>query len=127
MTTNLLVFFAIPLAVIIFSIALQKILRNPLLVAAIIFAIFIVVTFIVEDTETFLIATIIYTIISFVTAILFKLIRRIIRILNREEDNEDEEDDGCGRLNETLDVNSTLFQNSNTNGRVENYYRYNRR
>ena len=35
----LLIFFAFPLAVIIISIALQKILKNPILVASIIFVI----------------------------------------------------------------------------------------
>ena len=35
----LLIFFALPIAVIIISIALQKILKNPKLVAAIIFAV----------------------------------------------------------------------------------------
>ena len=37
----LLIFFALPIATIIISIALQKILRCPILVAAIIFAIFL--------------------------------------------------------------------------------------
>lgn len=66
---TLLIFFAFPLAVIIFSIILQKLLRNPVAVAAIIFAIFIVITFAAFD-ETFLIATLAYTIISFITAVL---------------------------------------------------------
>ena len=46
MITNeiLLIFFAIPIAVVIISIALQKIFRNPILVAAIIFAIFFIKT-----------------------------------------------------------------------------------
>ena len=45
MNTLLLIFFVLLLAVIIISIALQKIFRCPFLVAAIIFAIFLVVTF----------------------------------------------------------------------------------
>ena len=45
----LLIFFALPIAVIIISIALQKILKNPILVAAIIFAVFLIVTFIVNN------------------------------------------------------------------------------
>ena len=39
--TNLLIFFALPIATIIISIALQKIFKCPFLVAAIIFAIFL--------------------------------------------------------------------------------------
>ena len=53
---TLLIFFAFPIAVIIVSAILEKILRNPVAVAALIFAIFLVVTFAVFD-ETFLIAT----------------------------------------------------------------------
>ncbi len=65
----LLVFFALPIAVIIFSVALQKILKCPLLVASITFAVFLVITFLINDLN-YLIATIIYTIISYITAII---------------------------------------------------------
>ena len=74
---TLLIFFALPIAVIIISIALQKILKCPFLVAGVIFAIFLVVTFIVGDL-TFLVATIVYTIIAFITAVLTKIICRIL-------------------------------------------------
>ena len=73
----LLIFFALPIAVIIISIALQKILKCPILVAAIIFAIFLIVTFIVNNLN-FLIAAIVYAIISFITAYLTCLIGRIL-------------------------------------------------
>ena len=63
----LLIFFALPIATIIISIALQKILKCPFLVAAIIFAIFIILTFTVFNIY-FIIATLIYTILSFITA-----------------------------------------------------------
>lgn len=75
---TLLLFFALPIATIIISIALQKILKCPLLVAAIIFAVFLIVTFVIDDLN-FLIATIVYTIISFITAFLTWLICRLIR------------------------------------------------
>ena len=48
---TLLIFFALPIAVIIISIALQRILKCPALVAAIIFAIFLIVTFVVNNLE----------------------------------------------------------------------------
>ena len=66
---TLLIFFAFPIAVIIFSIVLQKLLHNPFAVAALIFAVFIVVTFAAFD-ETFLIATLAYTILAFAAALL---------------------------------------------------------
>ena len=74
----LLIFFAFPIATIIISIALQKILKCPPLVAAIIFSIFLIVTFIINNIN-FLIATIIYTIISFITAVIVCFICKILR------------------------------------------------
>ena len=73
MNITLLIFFALPIATIIVSIALQKILKCPPLVSAIIFAIFLIVTFIINNLN-FLIATIVYTIISFITAVLVCII-----------------------------------------------------
>ncbi|MCI8641044.1 MAG: DUF2651 family protein [Clostridia bacterium] len=81
MNTLLLIFFALPLAVIIISIALQKILKCPFLVAAIIFAIFLVVTFIIGNL-IFLVATIAYAILAFITSIITNIICKIIRKLD---------------------------------------------
>ncbi len=75
---NLLIFFALPIAVIIISIALQRILRWPALVAAVIFAIFLIVTFVISNLN-FLVATIVYTIISYITAVIVCLICRFLR------------------------------------------------
>ena len=82
MMNLLLIFFALPLATIVFSIALQKIIDNHILVASTIFSIFLIVTFVVGDLNL-LIATIIYTIISFLTAIIVKYIDE-----NNNENNE---------------------------------------
>ncbi|MCF0124584.1 MAG: YbeF family protein [Clostridia bacterium] len=73
----LLIFFALPIATIIISIALQKIFKCPPLVAAVIFAIFLVVVFAINNIN-FLVATIIYTIISFITASIVCLINRLM-------------------------------------------------
>lgn len=101
MNAALLIFFAIPIAVIIISIALQKIFRNPFLVAAIIFAIFLVVTFAIGDL-IYLVATIAYTILSFITAIITCIICRLLQnISDRQNTNQ-----MCGCLNR------------NTNGRT---------
>ena len=83
MMNLLLLLFAIPFAVIVVSIALQKLLRCPFLVAAIILSIFLVIGFAINDT-TYLIAGIVYTVISFVTAYLTMLISRC-----RHNDNPD--------------------------------------
>jgi len=83
---SLLIFFALPIAVIIISIALQKILKCPPLVAAIIFSIFLIVTFIINNLN-FLIATIVYTIISFITATIICLLNRFLRKMEERHSN----------------------------------------
>lgn len=105
---DLLTFFAFPIATIIISIALQKLLKNPILVAAFIFAIFLIVAFAAFD-ETFLIAVLVYTIIALITAFLTcifcnhndnenSVCENIADILgNMSENNETNNDNsGCG-------------------------------
>lgn len=98
---TLLIFFAFPIAVIIISILLQKLLNNPILVAAFVFAIFLIITFAMFD-ETFLIATFAYTVLAFVTALLTK-------ILSRTNEN-NSTTSVCNNLNNILNDN-----NSNNN------------
>lgn len=134
MNILLLIFFALPIAVIIVSIALQKILKCPFLVASIIFAIFLVVTFIIGDL-IFLVATIVYSIIAFITAVVTKIICRILRGLderggrrercncfsNVDDDNNNGNlltisSSGCnGVENELLTINSSCPSRNNEN------------
>ena len=115
MNTILLIFFAIPLAVIIFSIALQKILKCPALVAGIIFAIGVIITFIIGNL-IFLAATLVYTFISYITGLITCLICRFFN-------NDDNHNDNCCRRNRCCNNNnendlltiSSLCQN-NGNG-----------
>lgn len=117
---TLLIFFALPIAVIIISIALQKILKCPALVAAIIFAIFLIVTFIVNNLN-FLIAAIVYAIISFITAFLTCLIGRILcrigNVCRCENSNCDNDNGRCGRNNECNNnlVTISNLQNGDSN------------
>ena len=123
---TLLLFFALPIAVIIISIALQKIFHNPFLVAAIIFAIFLVITFLVTDTMTFLISTIIYTIIAYITAVLTQITCKILRNLGENNNNNNDNGD-CERMDtETIDITSSIYPN-NIDGKTNNYYRNCRR
>lgn len=80
---TLLLFFAFPVAVIIFSIVLEKLLNNPTIVASLVFAVFLVVTFAAYDA-TFLIATLAYTVLAFITALIVNLLE------NREDLNDDD-------------------------------------
>lgn len=115
----LLIFFALPIATIIISIALQKIFKCPPLVAAIIFAIFLVVTFIIGDL-TFLVATVVYTIISFITAVIVCIICRILERNRRNCQNNDNGGlltisscDWNGTSNELLTISSNNFNGNN--------------
>lgn len=71
----LLLFFALPVATIILSIVLEKILRCPVLTAATFFAIYLIVAFAVFDAS-FLVFVIAYTILAFIAAIIVEIIFR---------------------------------------------------
>ena len=114
----LLIFFAIPIAVIIVSAILQKLLNSPVAVAALIFAIFVVVTFAAFDA-TFLIATLAYTILAFITALFVKFICRI-----NNNDNDDDENNGCGCLNNILGVNENNSNSNNSSCGCNRYRRF---
>ena len=105
---NLLIFIAFPIAVIIISAILQKLLNCPIAVAALIFAIFIVVTFAAFD-ETFLIATLAYTILAFITAFIIKLIC--------QSNNNNNNNNLCNCLADILCRNQ--INNGNTSNTVE--------
>ena len=65
---NLLIFFAIPVATIILSGILETFINCPYKVAGIFFSIFLVVAFALGGTSELLVATLVYTILSFITA-----------------------------------------------------------
>lgn len=118
---TLLIFFALPIATIIISIALQRVLKCPALVAGIIFAIFLIVTFIINNLN-FLVATIVYTIISFLTALIFCI---ICRFLNNEEDDDSCCSCGCCNNQENNNENTQsqlLISSNNYNGTGENSF-----
>lgn len=112
----LLIFFALPIATIIISIALQKILKCPPLVAAIIFAIFLIVTFIINNLN-FLVAAIVYAIISFITAVIVCFICRILNRCNSScrRDRNERDNDCCSSINsdDFFTINSDFESNGN--------------
>lgn len=114
---TLLIFFALPIAVIIISIALQKIFKCPFLVAGIIFAIFLIVTFVVGNLNL-LIATIAYTILAFITAVLTNIICRILRELDRREG--ERESSCCNRRNRNSSNNNNETQLLSITGNCSN-------
>ncbi len=74
----LLLLFVLPFATIIFAIVLQKIINCPVLVALTFFSIYLILAFTVFD-ESFLVIAIIYTIIAYITAVLTRFVKKIIR------------------------------------------------
>lgn len=92
----LLIFFAIPFVVIVISIALQKILKCPILVAAIIFSIALLIAIILSST-TLIIASIFYGILSFIVAFMVCIICKIF---------------SNNKCSNTINITGTLNQNS---------------
>ncbi len=114
--SDLLIFFALPIATIILSAVLQKILRSPLAVAAVAFAIYLIVTFAIGD-ETFLIATLAYTIIAFITALIVEI---ICKCRNNHTNTL------CDTIEEVTESINENNNNTNNNGCCCNRYRYRR-
>ena len=109
----LLLFFAIPLAVIILSIVLQKILKCPWLVAATFFAIFLIVTFAVGDIRL-LIFTVVYTIISYITALICNLMCNGITLRNINARNINTNTLNANQVIDNGD--NSIDENNNNNG-----------
>ena len=88
----LLIFFAIPIAIIILSIIFETFVRRPLKIAGIVFSIFLIITFAIGD-QNLLIATIVYTFIAFFAAWLYENFSRNSTCLNIVET-----ENGCRRF-----------------------------
>lgn len=87
----ILIFVVFPFVTIVFSIALEKLLNSPFLVAAIIFSVFLILAFTVFS-PIFLIAAVVYGFIALITAFIYRLIRRIINRINRNNNDNDDDD-----------------------------------
>ncbi len=103
---NLLIFFAFPVATIIFAVALQKILKSPFLVSAVIFAVFLILTFTAFD-ESFLVFAILYALLALLTALATRFICCIIKNsdnpcltanegISDDEENDENNSGNCG-------------------------------
>lgn len=122
---TLLIFFAFPIAVIIFSIVLEKILKNPIFVASLIFAVFLILTFAVFGVN-FLIATLAYTVLSFITALVVHLLckhdekeHNICELLENvflNNNNDDNNESVCDTVEDLLSNNTNNSSNTNKCG-----------
>ena len=89
----LLLLFALPIAIVIIASVIETVLRNPLAVAALAFAIYLIVAFSAFDA-TFLIYVILYTILAYISAV---VTRTVISMINDEDDSScNSNDSNCG-------------------------------
>ncbi len=126
---NLFIFVLIPIATILLSIVLERVLQRPSCVAITIFSIYLIVFFVlfltgvVTDLAVGLIAVIIYSIISYITALISRFVRCICKRLLRpccsnctRTNNEDvlgEDDINCNQDGNLLTI-SARCNNGNT-------------
>lgn len=115
---NLILFlFIFPIATIIFSIALQKIFRNPFLVSAIILAVFLIVTFTVYGVN-FLILAIIYSVLALITAWIVSVFERLanrtiqINLIENDNNNCNDDNNNCdNKCDDNLDTEACRICN----------------
>ena len=116
----LLLLFALPVATIIIASILETVLNSPLKVAALAFAIYLIVAFAAFDAS-FLIYVIGYTILALISAVITRV---IINFIN----DEDDEDEGCGcgcgcnMVSNDISVQNTSSANSCGCGCQNRYY-----
>lgn len=126
---TLLIFFALPIAVIIFSIILQKLFKCPFIVASIVFAVFLIVAVVIGTFEA-VIAAIAYTLLSLLTAYIVMLICRInwnrdtqndVTVINNNNNNG--RTCSCNQTdNNTITVSANIQPTNNSNGRSGRFY-----
>lgn len=114
MENVLLLAFALPIATILLAIVLQKVLRSPLLVAATFLGVLLIVTYAAFDSS-FLVFAIIYTILAYVTAVLTRLVCRIIHCINSNCNNKNIENSEISSENDQLVLMPNTEQNTTLN------------
>lgn len=112
----LLLLFALPIATIIIASVLETVLKNPIAVAALTFAIYLIVAFAVFDAN-FLVFVILYTILAFVSAV---ITRAIINLINNDDKDNHSNDNNCNNNNNENNNSSCGCNNRYYNNR---YYR----
>ena len=122
---NLLLFFAFPVATVILSIVLYRIIKCPVWVALSFFSVYLILSFSVYP-QSFLIYAIAYTILSYVTAIIYRFVMKIMSsggvglIQNNLQDSFsiiDENTDISNDFYNCIEKNSFPYRNKNV------YYR----
>lgn len=81
-----LIFFAFPISTIILSITMQKLIKSPILVASVFFAIYLIVAFAVFNAF-FIIYAFVYAIFAYITAIMTQMVVQYIQCNNKKGNN----------------------------------------
>ena len=126
--SNLLIFFALPLATIIIAIVLERVWKNYILVTLFAFAIYLIVAFALGDANL-LVLVIIYTLLAFLAAFLSMIFRKLCQKLRRLEAVGGESDENRSSCNsrqtnvtqnnaQNLAINATVTPNRCNNGRT---------
>ena len=112
----LFIFFALPIATILLAIVLQKILKCPILVAITFFAIYLIASFVAfsDFLGEALIATIIYTMLAFLTAYITRIIGIFMNRLGDSNINTNCRNKNCNS-NLNNNNNNNINNNENTN------------
>ena len=132
--SNLLIFFALPLATIIISVVLERIWKNYILVTLFAFAIFLIIAFSLGDANL-LVLVIIYTLLAFIAAFLSMLFKKICKKLRNLEEVEeqcnqeknDKRNCNCRRNTQNISLNAMVTPNTLNRGRTGTFrvkYRY---
>lgn len=129
MNEVLLIYFAFPIAVIIFSAILVSFINSPIKIALAVFSVFLVTTF-AAYTSDFLVFTILYSFLSFLVA---WITLRIIEQINSFNSIESIAKNNSQMLQDSIDISKSIYTvpqeeiNENSNCAYnKNMRRYNR-
>ena len=123
--SNLLIFFALPLATIIIAIVLERVWKSYILVTLFTFAVYLIVAFALGDANL-LVLVIIYTLLAFIAAFLSMLFRKICKKLQKLEEvsgeNDENENNGrqCRHRRPSEVESASESNNCNNTGNVSN-------
>lgn len=121
---TILIFFILPLATIVLAAVLEYLIRCPVAVTAIFFALWLIAAYFIFTTEIFVIALIVYTILAFLSAVITRLIlcncnniwnNCPVCMRDNCSSNEDSEDI------EDIENDDTIGNNNNCNCRHTRY------
>lgn len=111
---SLLLFFAFPIATIILSITAQKLIKSPILVASVFWAIYVIVAFAAFDA-VFLIYGTVYSVFAYITAYMTQM------LLDYLKEKKEAQTQSVNAINHIVNTNCSGRQNSMCCGRYRRF------